>query len=582
MKIKQDYFISKMFYRLLIPSMFSSLGFAFADVIDTLVLGQKIGPTGLAAISLCLPLFMLINLFMDGFGIGGCIRFSQYLGEGNPTRAVKCFNRTWLSTLAFGILIALLINICIEPVLSLLGTVPEDGALYHACKHYVQIIALGAPALMLNIVFANFLRNDNNPGMATVGFLAGNAVDIVLNILFVVFLEMGSAGAALATVIGSLIAIGIYLPGIIGKKANMLKIERPGMDIKETLSCFQTGFSTSIQHLFQLIFLIWVNRLLMDIYGEGGAAIFDVVYSLSFFIVYIYNGTGEAAQPLISVFSGENSTEDCKYIHKLSVLYGIGAGAVITALLVLFPEPILAAFGINDALMPLAVIALRLYCAGFALVGLNIISENYYQSMEKTPFVFFIAFLRGFAVLLPCSWILSMFEIGHVNAIWMMYPVAELITFLLFCLFRAVHKEKKPPFPAERILRLTMENDTEKIGELLDRSTAFCETWNATVQQTYSVTLVVEEICTSIMRNAMETVPDGMIRVTILAMENGDFVLHVLDNAVVFNPFSLKGRKANADTDFDIDEISLLMIKKKSKEFMYRRNNGFNSLVIRV
>ena len=89
MKIKKDYFISKMFYRLLIPSMFSSLGFALADMVDALVLGQKIGATGLAAISLCLPVFMLINLFMDGFGIGGSVRFSQYLGEGNAKDAVN-------------------------------------------------------------------------------------------------------------------------------------------------------------------------------------------------------------------------------------------------------------------------------------------------------------------------------------------------------------------------------------------------------------------------------------------------------------------------------------------------------------
>jgi anti-sigma regulatory factor (Ser/Thr protein kinase) len=320
----------------------------------------------------------------------------------------------------------------------------------------------------------------------------------------------------------------------------------------------------------------------MDIYGEGGVAIFDVVYSLSFFIVYIYNGTGEAAQPLISVFSGENSMDDCNYIQKLSLLYGIGAGAVITALLVIFPEPILAAFGIKDALMPLAVIALRLYRTGFALVGFNIISENYYQSMEKTQFVFFIAIMRGFAVLLPCSWILSMFEINRINAVWLMYPAAELITLVLFLLFRVIYKEKEARFPTERIMRLTMENDTEKIGELLDRSITFCETWDANVQQTYSVTLVIEEICTSIMRNAMKNLPDGMIRVTILAMENGDFVINVLDNAVVFNPFSIKAKKANAETDFDIDDVSILMIKKKSKEFMYRRNNGFNLLVIRV
>ena len=86
----------------------------------------------------------------------------------------------------------------------------------------------------------------------------------------------------------------------------------------------------------------------------------------------------------------------------------------------------------------------------------------------------------------------------------------------------------------------------------------------------------------SIIRNAMKNVSDGKNRITLLAMEDGDFVLNVLDNAVVFNPFSLKSKKLDADNDFDIDEISITMIKKKTKQFMYRRCNGFNSLVVRI
>ena len=92
---QKDYFIPKMFYRLMIPSVISSFGFALADMADALVVGQKLGEVGLAAISLCLPIFMLINLFMDGFGIGGSVLFSQRLGKGDIRNAQECFNRTW-------------------------------------------------------------------------------------------------------------------------------------------------------------------------------------------------------------------------------------------------------------------------------------------------------------------------------------------------------------------------------------------------------------------------------------------------------------------------------------------------------
>ena len=69
--MKKDYFISKMFFKMLIPSLISSAGFALSDIADALVVGRRMGETGLAAISLCLPIYMLMNVVTDAFGIGG-------------------------------------------------------------------------------------------------------------------------------------------------------------------------------------------------------------------------------------------------------------------------------------------------------------------------------------------------------------------------------------------------------------------------------------------------------------------------------------------------------------------------------
>ena len=76
--------------------------------------------------------------------------------------------------------------------------------------------------------------------------------------------------------------------------------------------------------------------------------------------------------------------------------------------------------------------------------------------------------------------------------------------------------------------------------------------------------------------------PDGKIRITLNALENGDFALNILDNAVEFNPFSFMTKKIKNENDFDIDEISMAMIKSKTKKFMYRKSSGFNSLSVRI
>lgn len=576
---KKDYFIPRMFYRMLVPSVISSFGYALADMADALVVGNKLGEVGLAAISLCLPIFMLINLFMDGFGIGGSVLFSQKLGEGNIEEARDCFNRIWIATLTFGIIIGVGINIFADSCLNLLGANTADGEVYYVCRDYLRIIALGAPAMMLNIVFAGFLRNDNNAKLASAGFLIGNITDIVLNIVMVLIFDMGTKGAALSTVIGSLVAISVYLPGIIGNKADTLKVQGFKLNLGETFDCFKTGFATSVRHILQLVFFLVINRLLMTKTGENGVAVFDLVYNVSFFIIYLYNGIAEASQPLVSTFTGENNETDCKYILKLSKITAIALGTVITALIVFNAESISGFFGISKGLISASGAALKIYCIGFVFLGFNIINEKYYQSKDVFLPPFMIVLMREILIIIPCAIILARLNF---SAIWFMYPITELITYLCFMFLCHFITKTENDFDENRILRITIGNTTEDIENALNRSSEFCKRWKANPEQEYAVTLVIEEICMSIIRNAMKDVSDGKIRITLLVLENGDFSLNILDNAVEFNPFSFRSGKIKTENDFDIDEISMTMIKNKTKKFMYRKCSGFNSLAVQI
>lgn len=575
---KRDFFIPKMFYRMLIPSVISSFGFALADMADALVVGSRLGETGLAATSLALPVYMLINLFMDGFGIGGSVYFSQKLGEGDTEQARNCFNRTWTAVLAFGLIIAAVINIFPQQCLGLLGTVPSDGEVYTACLDYIRIVALGAPLLMLNVVFANFLRNDNNAKLASVGFLIGNTCDILLNIVFVIFLDLGTKGAALSTVTGSLIAVIIYMPGIIGNKAEVIKIQRFVPNLRQVMRFFRTGFSTSSKHLLQLVFFLVINRLLMEKSGESGVAVFDIVYNVSFFTTYLYEGISEAAQPLVSTFTGENNESDCKYVLHLSKIWALILGFFVTVLIAVFAKGISAFFGISESLISESCAAVRIYCIGFAFAALNIINEKYYQSKDIFLPSFIIVLMREFALLIPCAIILSEFDFP---AIWFMYPLTEFMTSVIFALTRRF-TVKKTEYDQSRILRIMIDNSQDSIESALSQSRSFCESLGADTKQEFAVTLVIEEICMSIIRNAMKNMPGGKIRITLNALENGDFALNILDNAVEFNPFSFMTKKIKNENDFDIDEIGMTMIKSKTKKFMYRKSSGFNSLSVRI
>ncbi len=575
---KKDYFIPRMFYRLLMPSLVSSVGYALADMVDAVVVGRQMGETGLAAISLSLPLYMLINLFMDALALGGSVYFSQKIGEGEASAARACFGRIWTATLAVGLVIAALVNVFPYQMLALLGTTPADGKVFYACGSYVRIIAAGAPLLMLNIVLGTFLRNDGKAALASVGFLIGNALDIALNVVFVMLCALGTRGAALATVCGSAVTVTIYVVGILRDPGKALCFERVQIKVSETLSCFRIGFSTSVRHLLSLVFLLAVNRTLMSMSGESGVAIFDVVYNASFFLIYLFNGTGEALQPLVSTFTGEKSEADSRYVLSLAERTALMVGAAAALLMALFAPGIASLFGVSEELQPLAARAVRLYVLGFAFAGVNILREQYEQARDNTLAAFMLVLLREMVVLLPCMLAFSQLGLSYM---WLFYPASECVTFVAFRVLMHF-LPPKPTFPPERSLRITVENAKEDIADALVAIECFCTSHEATPAQTCGVSLVTEELCMSIFRNAMTGVKDAKIRLTLLAIEDGSFVLHSLDNAVPFDPFSRAFRTNAPEDAFDIDAASLAIIRSRAKKTQYRPSVGFNSFVIQL
>ncbi len=577
--MKKDYFVSRMFYKMLIPSVLSSVGYAISDMADALVVGQRMGETGLAAISLCLPIYMLINLIMNAFAIGGGVRFSRQLGIGNEKEAVNCFNHIVRAAFASGVALALLLNVFAPQVLGILGAGEQGTQLYKACETYMRIISAGSPLLILNVVFSGFLRNDNNEVIAARGFIIGNITDLSLNIILVLGFDFGTAGAAVSTVIGSAVAIACYLPAIVGKKRNVMAITRIKPNLKQVFFCFGIGFSTSVQNLFQFVFLLVVNRVMIFLGGEAYVAVFDVVYNISFLIIYLCEGTSEAAQPLVSTFAGEQSENDCRQVRRLSLICAVILSGAAAILIAVFAEGIAGIFGISDEMLSTAACAIRFYCSGSVFIAGNTILSRYCQSKEDGKGAFICVLLKNLVVSVPCVILFSLFASAQ---IWLAFPVAEALSLALFLLYYVIAEKKRTKFDENRIYRVTLSGNDAEISSLLDGCETFCDKWQAQPAQKYYVTLVIEEIVASIVRNALGRSPDGKIRVTLLAMPNGDFTLHVLDNAVEYDPLAKRVRGRENRTDFDIDEVSVLLIKKKTKKYLYRQCIGFNSLTVQI
>ena len=581
---ERDRFTLPMYRRLWGPAMLSSLGWAFSDMADAVVVGQKLGTVGLAAISLILPIYMVNSMFAHGLGLGGSIRYSRLLGSGDPGKAKDNFAQILAMTLLISLSIAVFGSIFITPLLAVLGTRPSDGALFEATRAYLRIQLLATPLFYLSTVLNYYLRNDGSEKRAGLGSVVGNVCDIAFNFILVLGVGMGTAGAALATAIGLVITLAIYAPGFF-LKDHLLRVALPRKGwFKSGVQMLRGGLATSVSFLYQMVFILLCNNVLMRMSGEAGIAVFDIIQNTSYLILYLYEGTARAMQPILSTYHGEQNEPGLKSLLRIGCISGILVGGAMILLVALWPQGICLLFGVaGTATEGLAHIALRIYALAAFFAGLNVLMCNYFEAYEQERSSFLIQTLRGIILLLPTTLLCMRWG---VQRFWWLFPITEigstLVIYVNHLLFRRRNVMDRDQVAEERVFRRTIPSTNNDIGSASADLEAFCEKWGATMRQQYTVMMAVEELGVTILQHGFQGRDDGYIQITVIAQENGDFELHLRDDAVHFDPFSLNTSRAGDIESVDMDSMGVLMIKKRAKEFYYRQYQGFNTLVVKI
>ena len=442
------------------------------------------------------------------------------------------------------------------------------------------LAGFGAGLFYLSNVFNYYLRNDGSQRRAGAGSVIGNLCDIALNITLVLALDMGTRGAALSTALGQIITIAIYLPGFFGQKHTLRFALPRGRWLVPALSALKAGMATSVQYLYQMIFFLVCNNLLIRLGGETAVAVFDVIQNTSYLILYLFEGTGRAMQPILSTYQGEHNRQGMRNTVRLGFTAGLTVGGALIALVELWPAGMCLLFGIaGSASEALACTALRLYGAGALFAGINILLCNYYQACENEKPSFLLETLRGAVLLIPLTFICYVLGLQR---FWLLFLLTEAGSLAVFLLLGLGGRYKKAELPEERIFQRTILSNAEDVMDVCRELEAFCEVWGADMKQQMFSTMTVEELGMAILKHGFQGRTDGYLQLTAIMDESGVLELHLRDDATTFNPFALDTSRASRDEAFDMDGMGVLVIKKRAKEFFYRRYQGFNTLIIKI
>ena len=325
-------------------------------------------------------------------------------------------------------------NLFLNPLARLLGSTPQ---IHEEAIRYMWYIVTFSPFLIFSFLLSGFVRNDGNPGLAMAALAVGSVSNIVLDYVFMYPLNLGIAGAALATALGPVFSVMILLTHFF-RKRGVLHFARVNMYFSEIRRICILGFPSFVMEFtIGMITFIYNFAIVRYGYGETGLAAYLLIGYLMLIFLTVFLGMAEGLQPVFSYFSGLGETQRGEKLRTFSVKVFVAAGLAGYLLIVLFSRNFFAVFNPGDTeLINFAQGKSLYYFSGFFLAGYNILMISFWQSTQRTKRALLISALRSI-IWPPVLIIVLPLFLGR-ESIWLCHSLAEALTacMVLFAVFR--------------------------------------------------------------------------------------------------------------------------------------------------
>lgn len=417
--------VKQVFMRYLVPSVFATMVTSIYVLADTIIVGKGIGTIAVAALNIVLPLYNIFFGLGLLFGVGGSVLMSILRGEGDEKGANAYFSTSLVAMCVVLALSLAFFTAFMEKIALVFGGTPETMPYI---MDYMPYIVWGMGLFFFSSYLQTFIRNDGAPRLAMYAVVSGGVANIILDYVFVYNFNMGMAGAAIATVMGSGLTVVILLTHFFTKKNNLhfsLKGVRPSF-IKNIIL---NGFASFLIEVASGVTIFVFNIQLLKYAGNTGVSVYSIISNTAIVVVCICKGINQAAQPLLSTNYGAGLYERTDKIRSLAVKVSIIICAVPVILGLVVPDFFTYIFiNPDSAILSMSASAIRIYFVGFMMLGINMVFICYFQAILKNGYSMIICLMRGLILVVAFAYIFPLFM--GVTGIWLAVPAAETITML--------------------------------------------------------------------------------------------------------------------------------------------------------
>lgn len=415
--------IGRLIVKMAVPASIGILVMSIYFIVDTIFVGRFVGTLGIAAITVVMPITFLISSIGMAIGVGGSSIISRALGNHQYQKACQTFGNMATLTLLVVVSIGLLGLLFEEQVLRLFGA---QGDIIAPAKSFFIIILLGVPGLAWAMMSNNVMRAEGEPKMAMLSMMIPAVVNIVLDPIFIIWLDWGLEGAAWATTISYYCSAGFSFWFFFSGRSE-LRLFRSSLILEAKLvrEIASIGVVTLARQGTISLLTIVLNNSLFEYGNEVAIAIYGIINRVVMFANFPVLGIAQGFLPITGYNYGAQRWNRVRDTLRLSIRSGTAIAVGLFTLILLLANPIVNLFTTDPELLERTPRALIIVFIATPLITVQLIGSAYFQAIGKAVPALLLTMTKQGFFLIPFVLILPPFF--GLDGIWYAFPLSDIL-----------------------------------------------------------------------------------------------------------------------------------------------------------
>ncbi|MBR5224415.1 MAG: MATE family efflux transporter [Clostridia bacterium] len=409
-----------------IPLTLAQLVQLLYNVVDRIYIGHMVDGSGLAltGVGLAFPIITLITAFMSLFGMGGTPLFSIARGKKQDERAERILGCVFALLAASSVALMTVGYVFRRPLLYLFGA--SDASIVFA-DAYLAVYLLGTPFSMMTAGLNGFINAQGFPKIGMLTTVLGAVLNLILDPILIFGLDMGVAGAALATVISQVVSAVWVLRFLTGKKT-ALRIRKRNIRIERemTSQILSLGASGFVMQGTNFLVQIASNTMLQSYGGDLYVGVMTVLSSVREVVSMPIMGLSNGSQPVLGYNYGAGRNDRVKAGILFTTLTGLVYSALAWLVVMVFPGQIFSVFSNDPAMLAIGPKALNIYFFGFACMAFQFAGQSTFLSLGRAKMAICFALLRKVVIVVPLTLLLPVLGLGA-DGVFIAEPASNII-----------------------------------------------------------------------------------------------------------------------------------------------------------